>query len=95
MLKSLVKGLFGRLLGYGGLPLGFWLLREAFIEVNYPLGFLGGLAILASMHMIVVARSPRRNPDQDQLSNTELSKTEEVDPGDSLDGGNKSDKLPP
>ena len=37
MLKSLAKGLFGRLLGYGGLLLGFWLLREAFIEANYPL----------------------------------------------------------
>ena len=34
MLKSLARGLFGRLLGYGGLVLGFWLLREAFIEVS-------------------------------------------------------------
>ncbi len=95
MLKSLVRGLFGRLLGYGGLVLGFWLLREAFIEVNYPLGVLGGLAILAAMYMIVVARSPRTDSTQAQLSNTELSQTEEVDPGDSLDGGNKSDQLPP
>ena len=95
MLKSLAKGLLGSLLGYGGLLLGFWLLREAFIEVNYPLGVLGGLAILAAMYMIAVARSPRPNPSQDQLSNAELSKTEEVDPGDSLDGGNESDQLPP
>ena len=55
MLKSLARGLFGRLLGYGGLVLGFWLLREAFIEVSYPLGGLGGLAILAAMYVIVKA----------------------------------------
>ncbi len=95
MLKSLVKGLFGRLLGYGGLVLGFWLLREAFIEVNYPLGVLGGLAILAAMYVIVVARSPRTDSTQVQYSSNELSKTEEDDPGDSLDGSNESDKLPP
>ena len=95
MLKSLAKGLFGRLLGYGGLLLGFWLLREAFIEVNYLLGVLGGLAILAAMYMIVVARSPRTDSTQVQYSSNELSKTEEDDPGDSLDGSNESDKLPP
>ena len=95
MLRSLVKGLFGRLLGYGGLVLGFWLLREAFIEVNYPLGVLGGLAILAAMRVIVVARSPRAGSTQVQYSSNELSKTEEDDPGDSLDGSNESDKLPP
>ncbi len=95
MLKSLVKGLFGRLLGYGGLVLGFWLLREAFIEVNYPLGVLGGLAILAGMRMIVVARRPRVGATQDQNPSNELSKTEEDDSGDSLDGSNESDKLPP
>ena len=95
MLKSLARGLFGRLLGYGGLLLGFWLLREAFIEVNIPLGVLGGLAILAGMYAIVLARSPRAGSRQVQEPNTELSNTEEDDPGDSLDGGNESDKLPP
>ena len=95
MLKSLVKGLFGRLLGYGGLVLGFWLLREAFIEVNYTLGVLGSLAILAAMYVIVVARSPRTDSKQVQYSSNELSKAEEDDPGDSLDGSNESNKLPP
>ena len=95
MLKSLVKGLFGRLLGYGGLVLAYWLLREAFIEVNYMLGVLGGLAILAAMYVIVVARSPRTDSTQVQHSNNDLSTTEEDDPGDSLDGSNESDKLPP
>ena len=95
MLKSLAKGIFARLLGYGGLLLGFWLLREAFIEVNYPLGVLGGLAILAGMYMIVLARRSRTNTAQDQPSNTELSSSEEDGPGDSLDGGDESDKLPP
>ncbi len=95
MLKSLARGLFGRLLGYGGLVLGFWLLREAFIEVNYPLGVLGGLAILAAMYVIVKARSSRSDSTQAQYSSNELSKTEEDDSGDSLDGSNESDKLPP
>ena len=95
MLKSLAKGVFARLLGYGGLVLGFWLLREAFIEVNYPLGVLGGLAILAAMYMIVLARNSRTKTVQDQPSNPELSDTEEDSPGDSLDGSNESDKLPP
>ena len=95
MIKSLAKGLFGRLLGYGGLLLGFWLLREAFIEVNYPLGVLGGLAILAGLRMIVVARSSRTNAAQDQLSNTELSISEEANPSDSLDGRDESNQLPP
>ena len=95
MLKSLARGLFGRLLGYGGLVLGFWLLREAFIEVSYPLGVLGGLAILAATYVIMKARSPRSDSTQAQYSSNELSKTEEDDPGDSLDGSNESDKLPP
>lgn len=95
MLKSLARGLFGRLLGYGGLVLGFWLLREAFIEVSYPLGVLGGLAILAAMYVIVKARSPGTDSTQAQYSSNELSKTEEDDLGDSLDGSNESDKLPP
>ncbi len=95
MLKSLVKGLFGRLLGYGGLVLGFWLLREAFIEVNYPLGVLGGLAILAAMYVIVKARRPRTDSTQVQYSSNEISKTEEGDPSDSLDGRDESNQLPP
>ncbi len=95
MLKSWVKGLFGRLLGYGGLVLGFWLLREAFIDGNYPVGVLGGLAILAAMYVIVVARRPRADSTQVQYSSNELSKTEEDNPGDSFDGSNESDKLPP
>ena len=95
MLKSLAKGLFGRVLGYGGLLLGFWWLREAFLGPNYPLGVLGGLTILAAMYLVVGARRLPNSSIQAQLSNTELSNTEEDDPGDSLDGGNESDKLPP
>ena len=90
MLKSLMKGLFGRLLGYGGLVLGFWWLREAFLEINYPVGLMGGLTILAAMYMVVVGRRHTNNSD-----NTELSNTEEDDPSDSLDGRDESNQLPP
>ena len=95
MLKSLMKGLFGRLLGYGGLVLGFWWLREAFLEINYPVGVMGGLTILtamymAAMYMVVGGRRHTNNSD-----NTELSNTEEDDPSDSLDGRDESNQLPP
>ena len=90
MLKSLMKGLFGRLLGYGGLVLGFWWLREAFLEINYPVGVMGGLTILAAMYMVVRGRHHTNNSD-----NTELSNTEEDDPSDSLDGRDESNQLPP
>ena len=95
MLKSLMKGLLGRLLGYGGLVLGFWWLREAFWEINYPVGVLGGLTILAAMYMVVGGRRSTNNSDNTELSDPELSNTEEEDPGDSLDGRNESNKLPP
>jgi len=90
MLKSLMKGLFGRLLGYGGLVLGFWWLREAFLEINYPVGVMGGLTILTAMYMVVGGRRHTNNSD-----NTELSNTEEDDPSDSLDGRDESNQLPP
>ena len=90
MLKSLMKGLFGRLLGYGGLLLGFWWLREAFLQINYPLGVLGGLTILAAMYMVVGGRRHADNSDR-----TELFDLEEDDPGDSLDGRDESNQLPP
>lgn len=90
MLKSLMKGLFGRLLGYGGLVLGFWWLREAFLEINYPVGVMGGLTILTAMYMLVGGRRHTNNSD-----NTELSNTEEDDPSDSLDGRDESNQLPP
>ena len=90
MLKSLMKGLFGRLLGYGGLVLGFWWLREAFLEINYPVGVMGGLTILAAMYMVVGCRRHTNNSD-----NTEFSNTEEDDPSDSLDGRDESNQLPP
>ena len=95
MLKSLAKGLFGRVLGYGGLLLGVWWLREAFLGPNYPLGVLGGLTILAAMYLVVRGRRLPNSSIQAELSDTELSNTEEDDPGDSLDRGNESDKLPP
>jgi hypothetical protein len=95
MLKSLMKGLFGRVLGYGGLVLGFWWLREAFLEVNYPVGVMGGLTILAAMYMVVGGRRRPNNSDNSELSNTEFSNTEEADPSDSLDGRDESNQLPP
>ena len=95
MLKSLMTGLLGRLLGYVGLLLGFWWLRQGFLETNYPIGILGGLTILAAMRLLVVRRRRSSNSDSTVLSNPELSNTEEGDPSDSLDGRDESNQLPP
>ena len=95
MLKSLMKGLFGRLLGYGGLVLGFWWLREAFLEINYSVGIMGGLTILAAMYMVVGGRRNTNNSDHTEPFDPELSNSEEDDPGDSLDGRDESNQLPP
>ncbi|MCS5658411.1 MAG: hypothetical protein NZ762_08095 [Dehalococcoidia bacterium] len=95
MLKSLMKGLFGRLLGYGGLVLGFWWLREAFLEINYPVGVMGGLTILTAMYMVVGGRRHTNNSDNTERPDFEFSNTEEDDPSDSLDGRDESNQLPP
>ena len=71
MLSSLAKGLFGRVLGYGGILLGFWLLYQAFSNANPALGLLGGAAILASMNLIVVNRRQGQASDTPHSSDTE------------------------
>jgi len=80
------------------LLLGFWWLREALLEVNYPVGVLGGLTILAAMYMVVGGRRRPNSAIQAELaelSETELSRSEEDNPGDSLDGRDESNQLPP
>ena len=56
MLRSLAKGLFGRLLGYAAFGLGFWLLFQGFSRPSAPLGVLGGATILGAMCLLVLAR---------------------------------------
>ena len=58
-MKMLGRGLAGRLLSYGALLLGFWLLFRAFMGHNILLGILGGLVILIGMYIMV---SGRRTP---------------------------------
>jgi hypothetical protein len=58
-MKMLGRGLSGRLLSYGALLLGFWLLLRAFMGPNILLGILGGLVILVGMYIMV---SGRRTP---------------------------------
>ena len=86
----LLKGLLGRLLGYGCLVLGFWLLFRGFLGPHFVLGILGGAVILGGMYLIVAAR--RSAP---ALPAAQFRDKEEDNPGDSLDGGNQGDKLPP
>ena len=86
----LVKGLLGRLLGYGCLVLGFWLLFRGFLGPHFILAILGGAVILGGMYLIVAAR--RSDP---ALPAAQFRDKEEDNPGAFLDGGNYSNKLPP
>ena len=90
MLKNLAKGLLGRLLGYGTLTLGFWLLFRGFSEAGFPLAFVGGLAVLGGMYLLVSSR--RAGP---FLRSAYLECDEEENPGDPFDGSGESHKLPP
>ena len=90
MLKYLIRGLLGRLLGYGTVVLGFWLLFSGFSEAGFTLVIVGGLSILLGMYLMVITR--RAGP---LLPAAYLESDEEDNPGDCLDGSGESDKLPP
>ena len=90
MLKYLAKGLFGRLLGYGTLTLGFWLLYRGFSEAGFPLAIVGGVAVLVGMYLLVSTR--RSGP---YLPVAYFEDHEEDNPSDPFDGSGESNKLPP
>ena len=60
MLKTIVKGLAGRLLAYGVFGLGFWVLYRSMFQptlwTGVPMGVAGGALILGGMYLIVTAR---------------------------------------
>ena len=90
MLKHLAKGLLGRLLGYGALALGFWLLFRGISEAGFPLAIVGGIAVLGGMYLLVSTQ--RAGP---FLPAAYLEGNEEDNPSDPFDGSGESDKLPP
>ena len=90
ILKSLAKGLLGRLLGYGGLALGFWLLFQGFSKPSAPLGVFGGVSILVAMYLMVLARQSNLSP---PIAGS--GDTEEDESVDSLNGSDSGGKLPP
>jgi hypothetical protein len=94
MLKSLLKGLLGRLVSYFGLALGFWLLYQALLQSSLlygiPLGLLGAAAILLGMYLLVTAR--HRAGEGPVL---DLDEEKEETAGDSFTGSSQSDKLSP
>ena len=90
MLKGIVRGLLGRLIGYALFGLGFWLLFQGFLRPNIPLGILGGAMILGGMYVMATYRrmsaiTPESGAEGDKEDN----------PGDSLNGGSQGDKLSP
>ena len=90
MLKHLAKGLLGRLLGYGSLALGFWLLFAGFSEAGFTLVIVGCVSVLLGIYLMVIAR--RAGP---FLPAAYLEIDEEDDPSDPFVGSGESDKLPP
>ncbi len=86
ILVTLVRGLLGRLLSYGVLVLGFWLLFQGFSKPSIPAGFLGAAAILGGIYVMVVMR---RSNGTGPAANTAGDK--EDDPGDSFDGSDQGD----
>ena len=93
-MKSLLKGLLGRLVSYLGLALGFWLLYQALLQSSLlygiPLGLLGAAAILLGMYLLVTAR--HRAGEGPAL---DLDEEKEETAGDSFTGSSQSDKLSP
>ena len=90
ILVTLVRGLLGRLLSYGALALGFWLLFQGFSKPSIPAGILGVAAILGGMYFMVVARrSTRRSNGTSPTANT--IRDEEESPGDPFNGSDQGD----
>jgi hypothetical protein len=90
VLTHLAKGLLGRLLGYGAVALGFWLLFRGFSEAGFPLAILGGVTVLVGMYLLVGARRSGPFPRAAYLDGDK-----EDDPSDSIDGSGESNQLPP
>ena len=80
MLKALATGLFGRVLGYAALALGFWLLYKGVSGPNVPWAILGGAAILGAMYLMVVSRRSFSVPEAAEA--TELKEEVHGDPCD-------------
>ena len=89
-MKTLVRGLFGRLLAYAAFGLGFWLLLQGFSNPSVPRGVLGGVMILIGMYLMVLAR--KSDPDPEMAGSAGEGQENN---GDSLDGGDQGGKLPP
>ena len=90
MLKHLAKGLLGRLLGYGSLALGFWLLFRGFSGAGFPLAIVGGVAVLGGMYLLVSTR--RAGP---YLPAAYFEGDEEDKLSDPFNGSGEGNKLPP
>ena len=90
MLKYLAKGLLGRLLGYGTLSVGFWLLFRGFSGACIPQGLVGGAVVLAGMYLLVVSRQAGPYPKPVYLEDAQ-----EDNPIDPFDGSGESNKLSP
>lgn len=92
LLRSVAKGLLGRLLAYGALVAGFLLLYRGFQAGNLgsgvPLGLGGGGVILIGMYLMVTGRreKPPTAPSDPDPLDPNIEEDGTVDP---IDGRNQ------
>ena len=71
MLKSIARGLLGRLVAYAVFGLGFWFLFRGVQDDNIPLAVLGGAMIPVAMYLLVRVRRFTSNMATDQHQKNE------------------------
>ena len=90
MVNFLIRGILGRVVGYAGLVLGFWLLYKAFLSTFLMTGLLLGICgsgtILLALYVLVRIR---RIPEP--LVTSELGKTETEVTDDPINRSSSSD----
>ena len=90
MVNFLLRGILGRVVGYAGLVLGFWLLYKAFLSTflftGLLLGICGSCTILLALYILVRIR---RVPES--LITSELGKTETEVTDDPINRSSPSD----
>ena len=81
MVNFLLRGILGRVVGYAGLVLGFWLLYKAFLSnfllTGLFLGVCGSGTILLALYILVRIRRLPENLVTSEFGKTETEVTDD------------------
>ena len=81
MVNFLIRGILGRVVGYAGLVLGFWLLYKAFLStflfIGLLLGVCGSGTILLALYILVRIRRLPENLVTSVFGKTETEVTDD------------------